>query len=548
MDTVHRFSRLHRRVLCIAAVCVLAACTRSGPGSLPPSDTLNAGTAIEPNTLNPLLLTESIENDLDRLVFNGLTVLDAHNAIQPDLAATVPTLANGGISKDGKTVTYHLRRNVRWQDGVPFTSRDVKFTWQAVMNPNTLVGNRIPYDEVARVDTPGPYTVVFHLKRKYAPFVIEAFNSSTIENIVPAHLLAKYHDLNRIPFNSSPVGTGPYRIVRWLRGDRIEFTANRGYFKGAPKIAHIVIHEIPQENTGINELRSHEIQWYPYISEASYNILKGVPGIKIVITPQNAYRAIYINTESPILSDVRVRRAIAYAVDKKMLVEKVTHGTGAVATEDIPNFMWAYDADVPQYNYDPVRAQALLDAAGWRAGPDGIRMKNGRPLALGLALRQGAAGDASMAVAVQSSLRAVGIKVSIKTYPGSMLFALGSTGVLDPGKYDLDISGFTSPGDPDDSAELTCANRPPNGFNWTRYCSPQMDALQSQALTTYDRAARKAAYAKIEALLANDVPYVFIYYQPQISAIDPALQNFKPSMITPTWNVEQWRLGGAATR
>jgi peptide/nickel transport system substrate-binding protein len=530
-----------RRAAIVAVAVLLASCGRMGQTAYhSTSDTLQVGTAIEPNSFNPLLATESIENDLDRLIFNGLTLEDEHNATQPDLAAVVPTQQNGGISKDGKTIIYHLRKNVRWQDGVPFTSRDVKFTWQAIMNPNTLVGNRLPYDQVSSVDTPDAYTVVFHLKKPFAPFVAEAFNSSTIEYVVPEHLLKNYHDLNRIPFNYRPVGTGPYRMVRWAHGDRIEFAANAHYFKGAPKIANIVIHEIPQENTGLNELRTGEIQWYPYISEASYNLIKGTPGIRIVVTPQNAYRAIYINTERPVLSDERVRQAIAYAIDKKELVEKVTHGTGIIATEDIPSFMWAYDKGVQVDGYDPAKARALLDAAGWHTGSSGIRTRDGRALAFTLALRQGASGDNAMAVLVQSWLRDIGMQVSIKSYPGSMLFAIGPSGVLQPGKYDLDISGLASPADPDNSAEFTCAARPPNGFNWTRYCSREMDRLQALALTTYDQAARKAAYAKIETLLARDVPQVYIYYQPQISAVDERLQNFKPSMITPMWNTEQW--------
>jgi peptide/nickel transport system substrate-binding protein len=523
----------------LVAAIALAACAHPGSQS-PPATTLNVGTAIEPNSFNPVLVTESIENDLDRLVFNGLTSEDENNTVRPDLATVVPSLQNGGISRDGKTITYHLRKGVFWQDGAPFTSHDVAFSWHAIMNPKTLAGNRVPYDEVTRVDTPDASTVVFHLKQPYAPFVPEAFNSATIAYILPAHLLERYHDLNRIAFNNAPVGTGAYRMVHWYHGDRIEFAANPHYFKGAPKIGTIVIHEIPEENTAINQLRSREIQWFPYVSEASYNILRDVPEVKIVVTPQDAYRGIYINTARPILADVRVRRAIAYAVDKDELVKKVTHGTGTVATEDIANFIWAYDPKVPTYSYDTRRAAALLDAAGWRMGPDGVRVKNGQPLSLVMALRQGATGDTSMAVMVQSSLHAVGIRMSIKTYPGSMLFALGPSGVLDPGKYDIDISGFTYTADPDDSAVYLCADRPPNGFNWTRYCSAQMDRLQAAALTTYDVVRRKAEYAKIETLLAEDVPQVFIYYQPQISAIDPSLQNFKPSMITPTWNAQDW--------
>lgn len=540
-------SRAAAALCCAGAVVAFSGCSRNLAEPVHAGNTLQVGAAIEPNSFNPVLATESIENDLDRIVFNGLTLIDDRNTVRPDLATDVPTMQNGGISKDGKTITYHLRKGVLWQDGAPFTSADVKFTWQAIMNPNTRAGNRIPYDVVEHVETPNAYTVVFHLKRPYAPFVSEAFNSSTIEYIIPAHILARYSDLNNVPFNHAPIGTGPYRLVRWLHGDRIEFAANTRYFGGRPHIANIVVHAVPEENTAINQLRTRELDWFPYISEASYNVLREVPNVRVVVTPQNAYRAIYINTERPLLSDARVRRAIAYAIDKDELVRKVTRGTGTVATEDIPSFMWAYEKNVPVYRYDPARARALLRQAGWRPGPEGVLVKDGQELSLLLVLRQGAAGDASMAIMVQSWLRAVGIRTTIKTYPGSMLFALGRSGVLDPGKYDLDISGFTSPADPDNSDEFTCSNRPPNGFNWTRYCTAKMDAFQTQALSTYDRAARKAAYGKIETLLAMDVPQVYIYYQPQISAVNPALKNFKPSMITTTWNAQDWTFQSSLT-
>jgi len=530
------------RRICVLLLAVSVAACAKPPGGGSDVRTLNAGAAIAPNSFDPVLVTESIENTLDRLVFNGLTEEDNAGRIIPDLATAVPSAANHGITDGGRTITYHLRRGVAWQDGVPFTSADVAFSWRAIMNPNTTVGNRVPYDEVARVDTSDPYTVVFRLKEPYAPFVAEAFNSSTVAFVVPAHLLQRYHDLNRVPFNQAPIGTGPYRLVRWLRGDRIEFEANARYFKGAPKIPRIVVHEIPQENTGVTEMQTHELDWYTALSEASYAQLHDTADVRLVVTQQNSYRGLWINNQRPLLTDARVRRAIAYAIDKKMMVDKVTHGTGTVATEDIPRFMWAYDASVPTYAYDPEKARALLREAGWRPGSDGTLAKNGQPLAMTLVLRQGAVGDAAMAVLVQGWLRAVGMRIGIKPYPGSTLFALGPGGVLNPGKYDIDISGFSSAYDPDNSVQFACANRPPNGFNWTRYCSAQMDRLQHEAISTNDRTARKAAYAKIETLLATDVPQIFFYYQPAIEAVATRVKNFRPSPISPTWNAEQWSL------
>src|SRR5947209_16640581 len=167
---------------------------------------------------------------LASLAFDELVTLDDKQHEVPDLAAEVPTLQNGGIAKDGKTVTYHLRSNVKWQDGAPFSSADVKFTWQLVMNPRNNVESRRGYDAVATVDTPDVNTVVFHLKHPFAPFVDTVFGESdTAYRILPKHLLATYPDINQIPFNSQPVGTGPFRVVKWIRGDRIEDVANANY-------------------------------------------------------------------------------------------------------------------------------------------------------------------------------------------------------------------------------------------------------------------------------------------------------------------------------
>ncbi len=505
--------------------------------------TLRVGAAIAPNSFNPLLNTESVENMLDRLIYDQLVVIDNTGTAQPDLAVRVPSLQNGGISRDGLTITYKLRQGIRWQDGAPFTSDDVRFSFTQVMNSRNNVSSRVGYEMVQRVDTPDRYTVAFHLRKPYAPIVTTLFSSANSPNfVVPAHLLRAYADLNSVPFNSAPVGTGPYRMAKWLRGDHIEFVANPNYFLGKPKIGKIVVNFIPNENTAVNELRAHELDWFYAASETSYSQLKTFPNVRNVISPQNSYRGILINTESPLVRDVRVRRAIAYAIDKEGIVQKVTFGAAHAATEDIPSFMWAYDRAVPTYEYNPAKAKELLAQAGWKPGPGGILQKNGTPMELRFVLRQGAATDTAMSVAIQSQLRAVGIDALIKTYQGTMLFGGGTSGVLSGGHYDIDLSGFGSGFDPDNSAQFTCSARPPNGFNWSRYCSKEMDAVQAQAVSSYDRNVRKAAYAKIETLLARDVPQIFMYWQPQIDAINPEFINFTGGPFLPNWNPYQWEL------
>ena len=202
----------------------LAACTRVDstgagaagarhPWTIP--GTLRVVSGNVPRTLNPILATQTVEAALARLTTDVLVSADPHGNLVPRLAREVPTTANGGISRDGLTITYHLRPGVRWHDGAPFTSRDVAFSYDAIVNPRNDVISRHGYDEVARVDTPDPLTVVFHLKERFAPFVAVVFGESdSTYGILPAHLLARYRSLNDVPYNSAPVGTGPFKFVR----------------------------------------------------------------------------------------------------------------------------------------------------------------------------------------------------------------------------------------------------------------------------------------------------------------------------------------------
>ncbi len=179
------------------------------------------------------------EASIARLTTDILISADPHGNLVPRLARQVPTRANGGISADGLTIVYHLRAGVLWQDGAPFTSRDVRFTYDAIMNPNNDVISRHGYDIVSRVETPGPLTVVFHLKQPFAPFVSVVFGESDSPYaILPEHLLAKYPNLNNVRSTRHPSAPGPFKFVRWLRGDRIEFVRNGHYFSAHRNRAH----------------------------------------------------------------------------------------------------------------------------------------------------------------------------------------------------------------------------------------------------------------------------------------------------------------------
>lgn len=523
---------------------VSVGCTKGGQANAVNAGVLRIAIPINPDQLNPLLAQNTNESFLDGLIFDELVTVDNHGNEVPDLAQVVPTTQNGGISKDGKTITYHLRHNVKWHDGVPFTSKDVKFTWQAILNPNNNVVSRGPYSRISSVDTPDPYTVVFHFKQLYAPAIDTIFGESDSPyRILPAHLLARYANLNQIPFNAAPIGTGPFKFVRWLRGDEIVLAANTAYFRGAPQLRQIVIKIVTDDNTTQAELRSGEIDMAFEINAVTYHALGGSADIVRSVVPSPIWEGIVMNTSRTPLSDPNVRRAIALGVDKPTITNKNEYGTAQLATADLSPFYWAFDRSLKPIPYDVARAQALLDADGWRVGPGGIRSKNGVQLGMQFVYGQGSVLGRDVAEEVQQDLKKIGIAVYLRSYSYTVMFeAAQDGGIYNAGKFDLSFYAWSPGGDPDNSSQWACNQVPPAGNNISRYCSKAMDADQRLALSTFDRATRARAYAKIEALLLHDAPAVFFFYPNSKYAYSPSLKNFLPNGISEGWNAYQWSI------
>ncbi len=529
-------------LLALLALAAAAACSRSGMQNAAATDELRIAININPMQLNPILPQNAIENFLAGLTFDLLVTQDQHHHQIPDLATVVPTLQNGGISKDGLTITYHLRHGVKWHDGAPFTSKDVKFTWREILNSSNNVISRRGYDQIASMDTPDDYTVVMHMKRAFAPAIDTIFGESdTILRILPAHLLAKYPNLNQIPFNAAPIGTGPFEFVRWLRGDRIIMRANPNYFRGAPHFKQLTLKIIPDDNTTLAQLLSHEVDLAIEIPSPVYrDVIRGTALVR-QLAEAPAYTAILFNTVRPPLDDVRVRQALVLGMDRASIVHDDTYGTGKLAVADLSPFYWAFDASLQPVPYDLARAKALLDAAGWHPGPDGVRVRNGKRLSLLIAYGNGSQLVRTITAQVQQMYKALGVELELKGYDYAVLYAAAQNGgILNSGKFDLAMYSWISGSDPDDSSQWTCAAVPPAGNNIARYCSREMEAAQRLALSTFDRAVRMRAYATIQSLLLRDAPGAFIYYQSLRYAHAADLRNFVPNGTTESWNAQEW--------
>jgi len=522
----------------------LAACAKTGNGTAEGAQVLRIGIQGSPGTLQPLLTSDTTDKMIGRLLFDPLISVDASGKRDvPILAAKVPTLANGGISRDGLTITYELRRDVRWHDGAPFTSRDVAFSWRAIVNAANNISSRAGYDLVRSVDTPNAYTAVFHLKERYSPAIDSLFaESDTPMFIVPEHLLGRLRNVNTAAFNAAPIGTGPFKFLRWQRGDRIELVANERYFLGKPKLKAIVLKIIPNESTEVNQLRAHELDWIFEPSPVLYGQLRTFPGVRTPLSQRNAVEELLINGRRPPLDDIRVRSAIASALDRRTMVAKLTFGSAQVADDEHPPFMWAHVGGF-SYAYDPAHSRRLLAAAGWTPGADGVAQKRGRRLTLTVAYNGSNATRRAAVVLLQAYLQAVGIETTLKSYPLTLFAApLGSGGILASGAFDLSFTGFVAGVDPDDSVRFMCRSVPPGGDDYVRYCNPAMDAAERVALEHYGRAVRKVAYARIEALIRRDLPQIFLWWPRQVQAIDERFGGFAPNAVNEAWNAWQWRI------
>ena len=507
-------------------------------------DTLRVGAYEEPDSLDPAITSMSFASDIFQLIFDGLIRFDDKGRPVPDLATEIPTKANGGISPDGKTLTYHLVPNARWQDGVPLTSADVVFTYRALMNPSNNVTTRIGYDRIARIEAPDGHTVRIVLKEPYAP-ALYLFKDLNQGSIMPKHLLEHYTDVNQVPFNMNPIGSGPYRLTGWHHGSEMTFDANPEYFRGPPKIKHIIWRFIRDQNTLLAQLRTHEIDLDYGIPPYLVAQVQNINGVRLAQTSTLHWEHIVFNVRHPPLDERAVRLALAYAMDEPAIFAKIYHGLGRPwPTDQNPDYGWSA-RNLGYYPHDPKKAAALLDSAGWHLSPDGFRYKGGRKLAFDLSTVAGVKGREAIEVMLQSEWRDIGADISIKNYPAQVLFApAGMGGMLYGGKTDATIFTWANnTPDPDDETYIGPDRLPPIGQNVMFYVNRRIGQDQQAALKIYDDAKRKPYYLDIQRIILEDVPEYTFDWEPQIDAANVDLKGLRPVPVgSDFWNVADWEL------
>ncbi len=528
--------------LLLVALLTAAGCA---PAVRHSGDALAIAQQQEPMSLNPALENGTSAMEWGLLLFNYLVKFDDSGRLIGDVATAVPTLRNGGISRDGLTVTYHLRRGVRFADGAPLTASDCAWSIDAINDPRNNVQSRFGYDRIERAEARDDATLVLHLKGPFAPLltVVEAPQGFPI---LPRHILAGFADFNRIAFNGQPIGGGPYVVTRWLRGDRVELRANPYYWRGKPRIDRLTIRFIPDPQSAINLLRTHELEGYFNEQDpANYPLLQRLTGYRVTSTPINGVGALIFNTADPITGDVRVRHALATAIDIRRLIASTYRGALTSVAAGRGLFGWAYDpAAYPDIPYDPAAARRLLDDAGWHAGPGGWRSRDGRNLDVLLIIQAATPGDAVIGNTIAEDERAVGVRVTLKAFNVTQFVApVDQGGPVYAGKFQMALYPFINGDDPDTTDQFACANVPPHGYNKSRICDPRIDALLREAQVTFDQAARAAVYRKLQVVLARQLPIALLYQRRQINTFTTRLRGQTTSLSGAFWNAGAWSLG-----
>lgn len=528
-----------KRVATVLLLILAIGCTRlSQSRSSMPERTqhheLRIGGIGDVTTLNPLLSSDLIVSWMAQLTMAYLVRYDRANRPIPELATTVPSQSNGGISADGKTITYHLRRGVRWSDGLRLDADDVVFSTRLIMDPKTNIVSREGWDRITAIDEPDKYTVVYHLSEPYGPYAATFFSTGgSNPAIMPKHLLLATSSINRDAYNALPVGAGPFKYVRWQRGDRIELVANARYWRGRPRLERVVYRIIPNRDTLLAALQTGDVDLWPAAATAYYPRATRIPGLHVVRQASYAYGHLDFNLTHANVAERTVRKALELADDRRTQREKVGHGSGVLQDAYVSPKAPDYDRSLGFTAYEPAKANALLDAAGWIRKSDGIRAKHGVRLAIELVSNTGSPDTDQRIELLRAGWRQIGVALVRKNVSPALLFApYADGGLIFTGRFDVVFFAWYPSASLSPAEMYSCRAMPPMGQNDMHWCDRKAQQAIDKFLTSYDPAQQRRCSFIVQRRLVEDVPTIVSAIFEDLFFENRALSGFKPNQVS----------------
>lgn len=491
-------------------------------------DAIVTASISDARTLIPILASDSASSDVCGMIFNGLVKYDKDINIVGDLAQSWEIL------KSGIVMVFHLRKNVKWHDGRPFTARDVEFTYKKLIDPDVKTPYSGDFERIEKFELLDDYTFRVTYKEPFSPAL-----SSWGMWIMPEHIL-KNEDFNKTGFSRNPIGTGPYKFKSWKTGEKIELVSNNDYFEGRPFIDRYICRIIPDDATIFLELQVEGVdmailtpleftrQTDNAFFREHYNKFR---------YPSFGYTYMGYNLTNPLFQDVRVRRAINYAVNKKEIVGTVLFGLGRVTTGPFMMDSWAYNKDVKPASFDVKRSKELLAEAGWQdRNRDGWLEKDGKVFEFTVLVNQGNVDRLRCAEMIQGYLKDIGMKMRIRTLEWSVMIS----DFISKRRFDAVLMGWFLSRDPDNYDIWHSSKTREGEFNFVGYKNEEVDRLLVEGRRTFDQAKRAAIYHRIHELIYEDQPYLFLYSSDILPIVNRRFRNVKPSAIGIGYNFIEW--------
>ncbi|MGC8548470.1 MAG: ABC transporter substrate-binding protein [Acidobacteriaceae bacterium] len=467
--------------LLTTATLLLGGCS----GDKPPANTAVMLIDSSPSNLDPRVGTDAQSEHIDMLLFDSLVRHNSHFGFQPSLASSWNT-------PNPSTYIFHLRPGVRFSNGKPLTARDVKWTIESMLNGTVTTVKTAAYEDIAAIDTPDPLTVVIHLRQP---------DNALLSNLSDGALEIVPYGSGK-NFGQHPVGSGPFEFVSQAYDRDVVIQRNPYYWGTKPHIERVRFHVVPDATTRALELEKGsadvEINSLP---QDTVRALRADKNLRVISQPGTELYYIVFNLRDPILRHQRVRQAIAYAINRPLIIQSLFGGDARLASSLLPPEHWAW-TPTPPYTYDPAKADQLLDEAGFPRKKDGIRFRIAMKTSTDETTRL-------MAMAIQAELAQVGIKMELRSFEFATFYS-----DLTRGAFQMAPSRWIGGNEQPDIFRYSFASSsfPPYGANRGYFHDPEVDHLIDEASTSPDRAVQIADYARIQQIVATQLPTFDLFY------------------------------------
>ncbi len=491
-------------------------------------DAIITASIADARTLNPILASDSASSDVCGMIFNGLVKYDKDINLIGDLAR------NWEIKEDGLVIIFHLRDNVSWQDGYPFNAQDVEFTYQKLIDPKVRTPYSGDFERVKSLEVLDRYTVKVTYKEPFSPGL-----SSWGMPIIPKHILER-EDINTTAFQRKPIGTGPYKFKSWKTQEKIELESNHNYFEKRPYIDRYIYRVIPDESTIFLEVETQGVDLagltpLQYIRQTDTAFFKKY--YRKFRLPSFGYVYLGYNLNDWKFKDQLVRQALNYAVDKDEIIKMVRLGLGRTATGPFLPGSWTYNENVSPVAFNQIKAKELLKQAGWDdLNKDGWLEKNNAVFEFTIITNQGNEERIKAAQIIQRRLKDIGIRVKIKIVEWSVFLSE----IIEKKNFEAVILGWSLGREPDCFDIWHSSKTKAGEFNFISYKNEEVDSLLIEARRTFDQEKRKNCYFRINEILYDEQPYMFLYVPDSLTVLHSRIQGVKPAPVGISYNFIDW--------